>query len=99
MRLIVLVLALRLTLVPLAGEGQQTETIRKIGWLSSGTRSNKSDLQTAFLRGLQELGYEVGRDVTTDRYHLWSESACRGYGPSGVARAAQLGRRRAPASR
>jgi hypothetical protein len=41
MRLIVLVLALSLTLVPLAGEGQQTETIRKIGWLSSGTRSNK----------------------------------------------------------
>jgi putative tryptophan/tyrosine transport system substrate-binding protein len=63
MRLIGLVVALSLVLAPLAGEGQQTGTIRKIGWLSSGTRSNKSDLQTAFLKGLQELGYEVGRDV------------------------------------
>src|SRR4030095_14586435 len=64
-RVIGLVVALTLILfaAPLAGEGQQTGTIRKIGWLSSGTRSNKSDLQTAFLKGLQEPGYEVGRDV------------------------------------
>jgi putative ABC transport system substrate-binding protein len=45
----------------------QAGKIRKIGWLSSGTRSNKLDLQRAFLEGLQELGHGVGRDVIIEQ--------------------------------
>src|SRR5262245_36233349 len=52
---------------PLAVEAQQAGKIWKIGWLSSGTRSNKSVLQNAFLEGLQELGHGVGRDVIIEQ--------------------------------
>jgi hypothetical protein len=53
------VVTLSLILAPLAVEAQQTGTIRRIGWLSNGVRSNESDLQTAFVKGLQNLGYEA----------------------------------------
>jgi putative tryptophan/tyrosine transport system substrate-binding protein len=52
---------------PLAAEAQQTGKIWKIGWLSSGTRSNKRDLQSAFLEGLQQLGHDVGRNVIIEQ--------------------------------
>lgn len=40
---------------------QSTGQPRKICWLSAGIRSNKWELQTAFVNGLQDLGYAIGR--------------------------------------
>ena len=59
--------AAALLAVPLAAAAQPAGKIRKIGWLSSGTRSNKLDLQRAFLAGLQELGHDVVRDVIIEQ--------------------------------
>jgi hypothetical protein len=68
MRLIGLViLSVGLTPAPLAGDAQQAVKIPKIGWLSDGVRSDRSDLQGAFVEGLWDLGCEEGRNVVIER--------------------------------
>ncbi len=45
------VLAVSLTLAPLAGEGQQSGKVPRIGFLSSGSRSAVSHILDAFRQG------------------------------------------------
>ena len=66
-RIGLVILAVALTLAPLAGDAQQAGKIQKIGWLSDGVRSDRSDLQGAFVEGLRDLGYEEGRNVVIER--------------------------------
>jgi putative tryptophan/tyrosine transport system substrate-binding protein len=63
MRLIGLVLALGLVFAPIAAE---TEQIRRIGFLSTGTPSARSAAIEAFRQGLRDLGYIEGQNVTIE---------------------------------
>src|SRR6266704_2996005 len=65
MRLIRLavVLALSLTLAPLAVEAQQAANIARIGMLADATSSH---LREAFLQGLRDLGYVEGRNLVIE---------------------------------
>jgi putative ABC transport system substrate-binding protein len=61
MRLIGSVLALILTLVPLAGEGQQAPKIPKIGLLTLATPAAAAPLVEAFRQELRALGHVEGK--------------------------------------
>src|SRR5690348_11533247 len=52
---------------PLALDAQRTVTAPKIGWLSPGVRSNRSDLEEAFAKGLRDLGYVGGQNIVIER--------------------------------
>jgi hypothetical protein len=59
---------------PLAARAQQTERVRRIGILTY-LASDDADWQSrnaAFLQGLQELGWAVGRNVRID--YRWGAS-------------------------
>jgi putative tryptophan/tyrosine transport system substrate-binding protein len=56
---------------PLAGRAQQPKT-PVIGYLNSGSESNNRNFAAAFRRGLSELGYVDGKNVSIE-YH-WMES-------------------------
>jgi putative ABC transport system substrate-binding protein len=73
MRLIGLavVLALGLTLAPLAAEGQQTTKVYRIGFLSP--RSSPGAPEEAFSQALRELGWIEGRNVAFE-YRWGSQS-------------------------
>jgi peptide/nickel transport system substrate-binding protein len=64
MRLIGLavVLALSLTLAPLAGEAQPGKVFR-VGFLTAFSNSADSPLFDSFRQGMRELGYEEGRNI------------------------------------
>ena len=64
MRLIGLavILALGLTLAPLADEAQQADKVRRIGWLSLGTATS-----VTFLQGLRELGWIERQNLVIER--------------------------------
>ena len=64
-----LVLALSLTLAPLAVEGQQPGKVWRIGYLSPGDPSQTKTLLEAFRRRLRELGYVEGRNLTIGGMH------------------------------
>src|SRR3974390_2044310 len=54
---------------PLAAHAQQPERVRRIGVLMAGLSANDPEAQArvaAFLQGLQELGWSVGRDVIVE---------------------------------
>ena len=72
---------------PLAGRAQQPK-MPVIGYLNSATESNNRNFAAAFRRGLSELGYVDGKNVSIE-YH-WMESR---YGQL-PAMAADLVRRR-----
>jgi len=60
MRRIGLVLALSLTLVPLAAEAQQTGKVYRIGWLAPASLPTTLD---AFRDGLRVFGYVEGNNL------------------------------------
>src|SRR4029077_7895664 len=64
MRLIGLVLALSLTLTPLAAEGQAAK-IARIGYLAGNPAVNPH-IAEAFRQGLRDLGYVEGRNVVIE---------------------------------
>ena len=69
MRLIGLVLALGLTLVPLAAEAQPTAKLPRIGVLSFGhppTGTTRLDPNGGLREGLRNLGYMEGRNVVIE---------------------------------
>jgi putative ABC transport system substrate-binding protein len=53
---------------PLAARAQQTERVRRIGVLMNSTADDaiSQDRLTAFVQGLQELGWTVGRNLQID---------------------------------
>jgi putative ABC transport system substrate-binding protein len=64
MRLIGLaILALSLTLAPLANEAQQAANVARIGMLADATSPH---LREAFLQGLRDLGYVEGRNLVIE---------------------------------
>ena len=72
MRLIGLavVLAVGLTLAPLAGEAQRADKAYKIGYLSASTAQRSPTLKN-FLQGLHDLGHVEGRDFVME--YRWAE--------------------------
>jgi putative ABC transport system substrate-binding protein len=44
----------------------QSETLARIGWLASGSPTGVAPLSGAFRRGLRELGYVEGENITID---------------------------------
>ncbi len=72
MRLIGLViLAFSLILAPLAAEAQRSGRIPRIGYLSNGNPAKVSTEREAFRRGLRELGWVEGQNVTIE--YRWAE--------------------------
>jgi len=45
------------------GRGQGVAAIRRIGWLSIGSKDSPTDLYVAFKQGMRELGWQEGKDV------------------------------------
>ena len=59
---------------PLAGEGQQTGKMWRLGWLGDGSRTARESNTLSPLRdGLRELGYVEGKNLVIDA--RWSEGA------------------------
>jgi putative ABC transport system substrate-binding protein len=58
--------------LPLAARAQQPERVRRIGFLTSQAADDPVShaYMAAFLQGLQELGWTVGRNVRID--YRWS---------------------------
>jgi putative tryptophan/tyrosine transport system substrate-binding protein len=52
---------------PMAARGQET-AVPVIGWLDVGSEGPPRELVEAFRRGLAEIGFSVGRDVTIEYY-------------------------------
>src|SRR5438094_9578234 len=67
MRLIGLVLALSLTLAPLA-EAQSVGRVPTIGYVTPG--AGPGPFGDAFNRGLREAGYIEGRNIVIDRRYM-----------------------------
>jgi putative ABC transport system substrate-binding protein len=65
---------------PIAARAQQGERMRRIGVLTSLLADNPQALarNAAFLQGLGELGWNVGRNLQID-YHLGAVDARRRY--------------------
>jgi putative ABC transport system substrate-binding protein len=68
---IAVVLALGLTLAPLATEGQQAWKVPRIGYLSAGALTTAPTFENAFRQGLRELGYVEGRNIAIE--YQWAE--------------------------
>src|SRR5438093_10887589 len=49
-----------------AGQAQQAGKVWRIGWLAGSSRETASDLHSAFLQGMRELGYVEGRDFVLE---------------------------------
>ena len=45
------------------GRGQGVATIRRIGWLSIGSKDSPTDLHVEFKQGMRDLGWQEGKDV------------------------------------
>jgi putative ABC transport system substrate-binding protein len=73
MRLIgpAVVLALGLTLAPLATEGQQASKVPRIGYLSAGAPETAPTFENAFRQGLRELGYVEDRNIAIE--YRWAK--------------------------
>ena len=66
MRLIGLavILAVSLVLAPLAGVGQQTGRVHRVGVLAHGTSTTAMGLVEVFRQGLREFGYVEGKNIS-----------------------------------
>ena len=53
-------------LIPFAASAQQTGSIRRIGVLATNSAERALPFVTAFVQGLQELGWTVGRNLHID---------------------------------
>ena len=45
------------------GRGQPATTIRRVGWLASASQAASSHLRAAFTQGMQDLGWQEGKNV------------------------------------
>jgi len=45
------------------GRGQGVATLRRIGWLSIGSRDNPTDLHVEFKQGMRDLGWQEGKNL------------------------------------
>src|SRR3974390_3473488 len=73
---------------PLAARAQQPERVRRIGVLMGRSANDKEGqaFVAAFLQGLQELGWSVGRNVIVDiRWSAASNADARQYAAELVA--------------
>jgi putative tryptophan/tyrosine transport system substrate-binding protein len=68
---IAVVLALGLTLAPLATERQQAWKVPRIRYLSAGALTTAPTFENAFRQGLRELGYVEGRNIAIE--YQWAE--------------------------
>jgi putative ABC transport system substrate-binding protein len=66
MRRIRLVLALGLTLAPLAAQAQPAGKVWRVGVLEPGELNAHAHLAEALSRRLRDVGYEEGRDVAIE---------------------------------
>ena len=71
MRQIGLMLALILTLAPLAAEAQPAAKVYRIGFLGLSSASDYAANLQAFRQGLGDLGYEEGRNILID--YRWAQ--------------------------
>jgi putative ABC transport system substrate-binding protein len=71
MRLIGLVLAIVLALVPLAVEGQQAAKVYRIGFLGLPSAADYAQNVEAFRNRLRDLGYEEGKNISIE--YRWAE--------------------------
>ena len=81
---------------PLAARAQQPERVRRIGVLMAALSANDPEAQArvaAFLQGLQELGWSVGRNATIDIRWSTGNSDRKGSRPHRAAFAARPRRR------
>jgi putative ABC transport system substrate-binding protein len=71
MRLIGLavILAVSLTLAPVAAEAQPTEKAHRIGYLAGGSASFNASYVEAFRQGLRELGWVEGQNIVVEYRH------------------------------
>jgi putative tryptophan/tyrosine transport system substrate-binding protein len=65
--MLIVMLALRLFLAPLAATTQQPVHLPTVGWLDEGNWTDKARLYAAFLEGLRELGYVEGQHLVIAR--------------------------------
>jgi putative ABC transport system substrate-binding protein len=73
MRLIevIVVLALSLTVAPLAAEAQQAVKVPRVGFLMAGSSQGIQSYLDAFRQGLYELGYVEGQSIAIE--YRWAE--------------------------
>src|SRR4029079_7649377 len=57
--------------LPLAARAQQMANVRRIGWLSPGSRASDENFLASFSDGLRELGWGVGQNVAIEP--RWAE--------------------------
>jgi len=65
------VLALGLTLAPLAAEAQQSGKVHRIGFLGNSTAALEANLVGPLREGLRELGYVEGQNIVI--VYRWAE--------------------------
>jgi putative ABC transport system substrate-binding protein len=65
------VLAVGLTLAPLAAEAQQAGRVHRIGFLAGGSPGSSAPNVAQFLQGLRELGYAEGQNIVIE--YRWAE--------------------------
>jgi len=57
--------------LPLAARAQQTANVRRVGWLSPGSRASDENFLASFRDGLRDLGWVVGQNVAIEP--RWAE--------------------------
>ena len=65
--MLIVMLALRIFLAPLAATAQQPAHLPTVGWLDEGNWTDKARLYAAFLAGLRDLGYVEGQHLVIAR--------------------------------
>lgn len=53
----------RLLIAHPLSRGQPVATIRRVGWLSTGSETSPADVYAAFKRGMRDLGWLEGKNV------------------------------------
>ena len=59
--------AVGIIVAPLSASAQSATTIRRIGYLTSGTEETPAELQKAWARPLKEYGWIDGRNLLVER--------------------------------
>jgi putative tryptophan/tyrosine transport system substrate-binding protein len=65
--MLIVMLALRIFLAPLAATAQQPAHLPTVGWLDEGNWTDKARLYATFLEGLRALGYVEGQPLVIAR--------------------------------
>ena len=91
------VLALSLSVAPLATEGQQAGKVWRIGLFHVGLDHVPPSLD-GLREGLKALGYENGKNLRLDWRNLPDEAAARETAPATIRRRAAVARSTAPSA-